>query len=119
MKTAPWIEVSAPLGARARYLAEAYDDILSDPERLREKLSPLRYHRGHALLERWSDMIASGERIALCRSLAQDHYDPAYDKSMRAHAPTVLARLDTEALDAPALDVLADRLVDALQKMSI
>ncbi len=119
MKAAPWIEVTAPLEARARYLAAAYEDILSDGARLKDRLRPLRFHRGHALLDSWGRMIDEGERIALCRSLAQDHYDPAYEKSMRAITPTVLQRFETPDLDSAALDVLASRIARALQQTSI
>lgn len=119
MKDAPWIEVTAPLEARARYLEQAYSDILSDGDRLREKLSPLSFHRGHALVDRWNELIDKDARIDLCLSLAADHYDPAYDKSMRVHEPQVLARFDTPALDNAALDALADRISSALQTMLI
>lgn len=119
MKAAPWIEVAAPLEARAAYLDAAYDDVLSDGACLRKKLSPLRRHRGHALVDAWDAMIDAGARRDLCRSLAADHYDPAYDKSMRAMAPTVLARLETPALDGMALEALADRIAARLQTISI
>lgn len=117
MKAAPWIEVTAPIEARAYYLAQAYDDILSDVEALRRMLAPLRRHRGHAVVDHWEALIAAGERIALCRSLAQDHYDPAYDRSMRAHTPPVLARIATDTLDPAALDTLAGRVAAAVQTM--
>ncbi|QRF66943.1 tRNA 2-selenouridine(34) synthase MnmH [Ponticoccus alexandrii] len=119
MKAAPWIEVAAPVAARARYLAEAYDDILSDGARLKTLLQPLRFHRGHALVDRWEALINAGERTALCRSLAEDHYDPAYDKSRRAVSPQVLARFPTEALDSAALEAVADRIAGFLQTTSI
>ncbi|MCR8549782.1 tRNA 2-selenouridine(34) synthase MnmH [Salipiger sp. P9] len=119
MKQAPWIEVSAPLAARAAYLDAAYDDILSDGERLRDMLSPLRYHRGHALVDRWEELIASGARLELCRSLAADHYDPAYEKSMAAMTPDVLRRFETPTLDDSGLDRLADRIAEALQTIEI
>ena len=119
MKQAPWIEVRAPLQARAQYLARAYDDILSDRDRLQARLAPLRHHRGHALVEHWNGLIDDDDRIALCRSLAADHYDPAYDKSMRAMEPDVRQVFETPALDDAALDVLADRMAAALQDMVI
>ena len=119
MKGAPWVEVAAPLEARAGYLNAAYDDILSDGPALKEKLSPLRYHRGHELVDRWEALIDAGERLALCASLAADHYDPAYDKSMRAMSPRVVERFETPALDEAALDALADRMAERLQTMSI
>lgn len=119
MKQAPWIEIAAPLEARAAYLDASYDDVLSDREELKRKLAPLRYHRGHALVEHWETLIGAGERLALCRSLAADHYDPAYDKSMRAMTPTVLQSFRTETLGPAGLDDLADRIAAALQTMSI
>jgi tRNA 2-selenouridine synthase len=114
MKTAPWIEIEAPLEARARYLNQAYDDILSDAEQLREKLHPLRLHRGHALVDRWNDLIAQGDRVSLCQSLAEDHYDLAYDKSARAHPRKLLARIGVNDLTVTDLNRLADQLAKAV-----
>ncbi|EPX85347.1 tRNA 2-selenouridine(34) synthase MnmH [Salipiger mucosus] len=119
MKDAPWIEVSAPIDERAAYLDAAYDDILSDGERLKAQLAPLRYHRGHALVDAWEGLIDAGERIALCRSLAADHYDPAYDKSMSAVRPSVLQRFEADSLDGAGLDALADRIAEGLQTTEI
>ncbi|MGP6089513.1 tRNA 2-selenouridine(34) synthase MnmH [Antarctobacter jejuensis] len=119
MKSAPWIEITAPMQARARYLAEAYDDVLSDSARLREKLSPLRFHRGHALVDHWDKLITDGDRLALCASLAADHYDPAYRTSMRAITPQILLSEETESLDPQALARLADRLAERFHTISI
>ena len=119
MKRAPWITIDAAPEARAAYLNRAYDDILSDGARLKERLDPLRYHRGHDLVDRWHAMIDAGERLALCRSLAQDHYDPAYDKSMRAVAPDIRQRFATDALAPPALESLADRIAAYLSSATI
>ncbi|ETX30592.1 tRNA 2-selenouridine(34) synthase MnmH [Roseivivax isoporae] len=109
MKVAPWIEVEAPVEARAAYLAEAYDDILSDEAALRQKLDPLRRHRGHEVVDHWTDLIRAGDRRALCAALVADHYDPAYRRSMRAVGPVVAGRVDTARLDPPALEAVADR----------
>lgn len=119
MKAAPMVEITAPLDARARYLAEAYDDILSDAQTLRARLQPLRFHRSHALVDHWEGLITEGARLALCRSLAEDHYDPAYSKSMAARAPVVAERIATDSLDAKALAALADRVAAAVQTISI
>ncbi|GGG74358.1 tRNA 2-selenouridine synthase [Salipiger pallidus] len=115
MKTAKWVEVTAPLEARAHYLDAAYDDILSDGERLKDMLGPLRYHRGHELVNHWDTLIDAGERVALCRSLAADHYDPAYEKSMRAMTPDVMSRFETLTLDDAGLEALAERMAERLR----
>ncbi len=119
MKEAPWIEVSAPMAARAAYLAEAYDDILSDPETLRRKLRPLVAHRGAAVVEHWFKLIEQGDRLALTAALAGEHYDPAYAKSMRATMPQIIARFETEGLEDADLDRLADRMAAHLQSVNL
>lgn len=119
MKAAPWIEVAAPLDARAAYLAEAYADVLADSDGLRTKLSYLKAHRGQALLDHWDVLIASGDKPALCRSLAADHYDPAYDKSMAAMRPSVMARCVSSGLTARDLEALADQVATHCHAMAI
>jgi tRNA 2-selenouridine synthase len=94
MKQAPWIDISAPISARSQYLAQAYEDVLAAGTRLRD-------------------------RLALCQSLAQDHYDKAYDKSMRAITRDVALRLEAEGLQSADLDRLAVQIADHLQRMSI
>ncbi|MBP0481395.1 tRNA 2-selenouridine(34) synthase MnmH [Sagittula salina] len=117
MKAAPWLELEVPLGARARYLAAAYADILADPEALAAKLKPLRFHRGHDLVDEWCRLSAAGETEALCRTLAADHYDPAYRKAMQAIAPTILERFETPTLDDAALEALANRIAARLERV--
>jgi len=119
MKTAPWIEVTAPLEARTDYLMRAYDDILSDTDGLRKKLAPLCSHRGEALVSGWIGMSAAGDKRALTRSLMQHHYDLAYAKSMKTRAPDVIARLTTDGLSPDHLHHLAGQIEAALQTMSM
>ncbi|EEX16892.1 tRNA 2-selenouridine synthase [Citreicella sp. SE45] len=68
------------------------------------------------MVDRWGALIDAGERLELCRSLAQDHYDPAYEKSMSAVSPVVQQRFETGTLDPVGLGALADRIAEALQK---
>jgi tRNA 2-selenouridine synthase len=118
MKTAPWIEVTAPLEARTEYLLRAYDDILSDTASLRAKLAPLRLHRGEALVSAWIGLSAVGDKRALTRSLMQDHYDLAYAKSMKARAPEVVARVEAKDLSPEQLHHVAGDIEAAFQAMS-
>jgi tRNA 2-selenouridine synthase len=117
MKSAPWIEVSAPLEARTEYLVRAYDDILSDTAGLHSKLSPLKAHRGEALVSQWIGLSATGDKRALTRSLMQDHYDLAYSKSMKAMSPDVVARIETDGLSPAHLDDVAAQIDAVLQAM--
>ncbi len=119
MKEAPWLEVSAPLAARARYLARSYADVLEDSEELVRRLQPLRHFRGHAVVDRWMALIDAGDRQRLCHDLAQNHYDPAYDKSLRFVSPSILQRFEMTELSASALDSLANRIATSVQRMEM
>ncbi|MEX0284203.1 MAG: tRNA 2-selenouridine(34) synthase MnmH [Paracoccaceae bacterium] len=116
MKAAPRIQVRAPVEDRVAYLVQAYDDILSDSERLTQKLTPLRAHRGGEVVDRWMDLIASGDKPALTRSLMLDHYDPAYDKSRRSIGAETLAEVEASSLTSDGLTRAAayiERALDA------
>lgn len=119
MKKAPWLEVTAPLPARARYLAQAYQEVLADTKGLLKSLQPLRIHRGHAMVNHWADLIAENEKLALCRSLAKDHYDPAYEKSMRSTSPTIAHSFHAADLTEPELSDLAEQIAECIQTMDI
>ncbi|TDK48782.1 tRNA 2-selenouridine(34) synthase MnmH [Antarcticimicrobium luteum] len=115
MKMAPRIEVEAPLAARTAYLVRAYDDILSDPDRLRARLDGLRAHRGHAVVDGWFELIAAGDKPGLTRALMAEHYDPAYAKSRKAIGAEVLARVTCESLDGPGLEAAAAEIEAAVE----
>lgn len=117
MKEAPWIVVDAPLEARAGYLARVYHSVLADHIELKNKLEPLRQHRGHTVVNRWMDLIDARDHLALCRALAHEHYDPAYDKSVRKHAPRVAARIESSDLSETALDAASQRIAAAFQRI--
>jgi tRNA 2-selenouridine synthase len=107
MCDAPRMEIDAPVEARADYLVEAYADVIADPERLAGLLQPLRFHRGHGVVDGWLALLARGEHRALAEALMVDHYDPAYGKSRAVHAPEVVATVRAERLDAAGVDAVA------------
>ena len=111
MKAAPRIEVRAPLAARAVYLDRAYDDILSDAPRLKDKLSYLRQLRGRETVERWGTMIDEGRRLDLTQALMEDHYDPAYAKSRRAIGAGDLGSVELRDLEPGSLQEAAERVI--------
>jgi len=113
------ITIDAPLEARARYLARAYSDILADKADLMRKLDVLRRFRGHAVVDGWGALSAAGDDVALCRALAEQHYDPAYATSMREKTQRVAAQVTADDLTQDALDATAKRIQAALQMISI
>lgn len=108
MLAAPRIVVEAPLEARAAYLAEAYREVIADPETLAPKLAPLRRLRGHATVDRWIALSQAGALVDLSQALMVDHYDPAYAKSRRIDEREVLAEVSAKSLDDAGQEAAAD-----------
>ena len=115
MKQAPRIEVQAPVEARCRYLTQAYDDILSDGEMLREKLGRLRGHRPNAVIDHWFDLIATGDKPALTLALMQDHYDPSYRKSRKINGAGTIADVDLGQMAEVDLEQAAQQICEHMQ----
>ncbi|WP_299945559.1 tRNA 2-selenouridine(34) synthase MnmH [uncultured Ruegeria sp.] len=115
--SAPRIQITAPIEARAAYLVSAYDDILSDSEQLRDRLSPLRFHRGHEVVDGWLDMIDAGDKRGLTQALMAQHYDPAYAKSRKAQRAEVIAHIDAPSLDDAGLSAMAVRIEKILGQL--
>lgn len=118
MRVAPRIEIAAPVAARATYLARAYDDILSDGDRLRQKLRPLKAHRGGEVIEGWFALIEAGDKRGLTQALMQQHYDLSYEKSRRTIGAPVAALIQAEGLEPKQLDAVAVRIEATLAAMS-
>ncbi|UWQ47106.1 tRNA 2-selenouridine(34) synthase MnmH [Leisingera aquaemixtae] len=114
MKQAPRIELQVPVAARCRYLVEAYDDILSDADRLREKLGPLRAHRSGAVVDGWFASIEAGDKAGLTEALMVEHYDPAYRKSRTAIGAEVAATVEANALDDAGLNAAAAQVAEVM-----
>ncbi len=117
LRKAPRIRITAPIAARTAYLVSAYDDILSDRERLRDRLTPLRFHRGHEVVDGWLALIDSGDKPTLTRALMEQHYDPAYAKSRRAQRAETLAEVEAPALDSAGLSDAAARIARILDQL--
>lgn len=117
LRNAPRIQVQASIEARIAYLVNAYDDILSDADRLRDRLSPLRFHRGHEVVDGWFSLIDAGDKQALTRALMEQHYDPSYTKFRRARSAEIVARVDAFALDGAGLNDAAARIERVLDQL--
>jgi len=109
MKSAPRIEIDAPLTARAAYLADAYHDILAERAPLAQSLEPLRRHRG-SVVDAWMAAWDTGDMTALTTRLMEDHYDPTYRSGRSRHAAKVLERFSVTGLGPDDRDALAHRI---------
>lgn len=117
LRNAPRIVIQASTRARSAYLVSAYYDILSDKDRLRDRLSPLRFHRGNEVVDNWLDLIDTGDKRALTQALIEQHYDPAYAKSSRTRRADVIAQIDAPALDEIGLNQTASRIQSFLDQL--
>lgn len=106
MRVAPRVEIAAPLEARAAWLTGAYADITADPARLIQTLEQLRPWHARETIADWQTLAEARDFPPLAEALMRDHYDPRYQKHRERSAPPALT-LQTESLDAPALDRLA------------
>ncbi|GAB5432102.1 MAG: tRNA 2-selenouridine(34) synthase MnmH [Epibacterium sp.] len=114
MKAAPRIDLEVPFAARCAYLLEAYDDILSNAEALREKLGLLREHRSGAVVDAWFELIAAGDKPALVARLMADHYDPAYRKARSRYEVSDQRKVALTGLDEAARKQAAQRILELL-----
>lgn len=115
MKQAPRVEITAPVAARGTYLTRAYHDILSDADKLSEKLTCLRGHRSNAVIDHWLELIAEDDKEALTLSLITDHYDPAYLKSRRINGGVPLAQVHLQQMNELDLAQAAQKLMTILE----
>lgn len=115
MADAPRIVVAAPRGARARYLTQAYADIVAEPAALLATLAKLPPHHGAKRLAEWRELAAAAAFEALADSLIEHHYDPAYQRSARSDSRQTLAVLDIDDLEPPARQDVAMQIVALLQ----
>ncbi len=117
MTQAPRIMITAPMAARAAFLTRAYTDIIGDPDRLIERLGPLRYVRGHGVVDAWLALLADDEHTALATALMEQHYDPAYAKSRAQLGANVIGQIDVDALDDTGQDDAAQQIMAVLSAL--
>ena len=113
MRASPCIRLDVPMEARVSLLTEDYEHFLRDPATINNQLAHLAPLRGSETVAAWQDMANRHEWGQLVTALLEQHYDPAYLKSLStnyAPAPTDLgfspADLSRSSLQQLARDVL-------------
>ncbi|HEY3797599.1 MAG TPA: tRNA 2-selenouridine(34) synthase MnmH [Caulobacteraceae bacterium] len=110
MQDAPRIDLSAPLAARAGYLATAYADAIADRALFEATLARLPVHISKQTLADWRALADAGDLEALASGLMQTHYDPAYDRAARKDPRPRLGSIALPDLTSGALDVAAGQI---------
>ncbi|MCA1977907.1 MAG: tRNA 2-selenouridine(34) synthase MnmH [Thiobacillus sp.] len=113
MRASPCVRIEAPLAARVQLLTEDYAHFLADPETLNARLAHLVELRGSETVAAWQALARAGAWPELVAALLEQHYDPAYRKSLAhnyAPRPDDLA-LHAESLAPEAVRALARAIV--------
>ena len=117
MRGAPRIVISAPVPARAAFLARTYCDGSVDRAEFVERLDRLVDLRGAAQVAAWKAGVLAGEFEAVAASLIELHYDPRYAKVRERIGAEAVTSISTETLDDSDLEALADQVADAVRSL--
>jgi len=109
MQAAKRIEVTAPLPARAAYLARVYGTPAEATGGFAAALEKLRVFHAAEVISDWQALLARGAHAALAERLMAEHYDPRYAKS-RARKAGIVERIAMPDLSPQALDAAAARI---------
>lgn len=82
MRLSPCLNLVAPLAVRVALLKQEYAHFLADPARLTGELDRLVVLRGKETVARWKGLADSGRWDDLVAELLEQHYDPAYRRSL-------------------------------------
>jgi tRNA 2-selenouridine synthase len=82
MRDAPCAIVQAPTAVRTALLLQHYAHFLRHDTLLAQRLHALTSHYGRATIERWCALAQADRHPELVAELLEQHYDPAYDRSL-------------------------------------
>jgi len=112
MQAAPRITITVPVDERARYLVEAYPDLLADAGKLDAAFEGLKPFHAKARIAEWRALAQAGDWHALARALITEHYDPAYNRARKCQeAGSGLVRMEIDQLDEADLTAAATRII--------
>ena len=115
MRASRVVRVEAHAALRARFLLDEYRHFVEDTGPLFAQLERLVALHGRERIDAWKALAAEGRWEAFVQALLREHYDPAYDRSMRRN----YVRLDEAACvpldgtDDAAFDAAAQRILRA------
>ncbi|HEV2365949.1 MAG TPA: tRNA 2-selenouridine(34) synthase MnmH [Caulobacteraceae bacterium] len=119
MTVAPAITLAAPIADRARYLTQAYADILGDLPAIEAAIEHLPRHIGKDDRQAWIDLARAGEFEGLAKALIEAHYDPAYRRSTLRSQRTLLQRITLPDLSVASRRRAAEEIALTLETPSL
>jgi tRNA 2-selenouridine synthase len=82
MRASECLNLDAEIPVRVALLKQEYAHFLADPLQLNEQLDRLIQLRGGDTVVRWKELALSGKWDELVGELLEQHYDPAYRRSL-------------------------------------
>ncbi|SDW41129.1 tRNA 2-selenouridine(34) synthase MnmH [Roseicitreum antarcticum] len=110
MRAAPRIEITAPVSARAAFLATAYRDLTENPQVLIGLIGRLQGYHATQTIAEWQALARAGQWESLAARLMVEHYDARYLKS-QARADQIPQQVSLAALDPQTLAQTAKDLI--------
>jgi tRNA 2-selenouridine synthase len=114
MRAAPCLQLDLPLAERVRLLRQDYAHLESGAPPLSAQLDSLAPLHGRERVEAWKACASAGDWARLVGRLLEEHYDPAYRRSIGQHFPRMsaarrvdIASADDERFEAAARDLAA------------
>jgi tRNA 2-selenouridine synthase len=108
------VVLESPLGVRVALLKQEYLHFLEQPASLGAKLECLTPLHGHAVIEKWKELIAARQWNQLTADLLVRHYDPAYTRAIDKHYSALprAAKLQLDRADGGAFAAFARRCLE-------
>lgn len=115
MRASACVVIEAADAVRSTLLLSEYRHFVEAPDRLAERLEALVSLHGRARIDGWMSAARAGRWDDFVVSMLREHYDPAYDRSMRRNFAKLDAAvtLQLAGSDAAALDAAVDGLLAA------
>ncbi len=85
MRASECLNLEAAIPVRVALLKQEYGHFLIDPARLNAQLDRLTALRGGETIARWKGLAEAGQWNSLVAELLEQHYDPAYQRSLGSH----------------------------------
>lgn len=106
MHASPCLQLDVPLAARVQLLTEDYAHFLHDPETINRQLGFLTTLRGSETIAAWQALATRQAWSELVTILLEQHYDPAYLKSLSRNYTPSAADLAFHAEDLSTAGML-------------
>ncbi|MHB1086018.1 MAG: tRNA 2-selenouridine(34) synthase MnmH [Thiobacillus sp.] len=118
MRASHCVRLEVPLPVRVKLLIEDYAHFLDGAELINSQLAHLTSLRGHETVTAWQTLANQKSWDQLVATLLEQHYDPAYFKSLSANYPMASTDLsfNTSDLSGSGLQQLAQAILVADSK---